>query len=817
MFTEIPEKFKLADVDFIRMIGSDDLLAMHLINELHARGIDVIPEPNGAGHDVALISEWDTFYGNAFPLTFATMMESIDRRTREPNWTKYANNLKRKIRADSNDYFPENLHTYSYMRGIDGRLPNSESSEAKRLDKEAESGSQWTYTKNLELPIGRGQLDYIRRLTQKLRDKYKRPGSKALKAIGVVGSDVYDKLILFHALREQFGAIPIFTIDIDARMMHHEQFKWTRNVIVASNFGLGLHDDYQSGAYRQDNGGMPPFRDNYQTSLFLACRTALGHCEKPPEGNDQDNKTGNVLRNDPNRIRELIMSPRVFEIGRGRAVDLSADDADIHPPRRRMPPLMSVLSLMVLIPVAAGLCFSLLAQINPTARDIASGIEHKLADAVRVIWQKKSEERKKAKKKWNKFEIMVSVSVLCVILFVAVVIFDHYRPGGEPFSLVAGVSIWPGEALRLISAFLSVYLIFRSLSALRRNENDLHKWFELRNPDEFRESAIFYQKWRDTENLSGWSKHLLNPGTWRRYRREKISINAWKTGIGKKKVEAQRLWREYHVRGTRRNRFHRLIPMSLTYFMLGIILMAILGFPNKPYRGGVSQITDWILLFLSIVSMIILIFLVVDATRLSLRFISNLKEPITRWPTKLIERYGSQKIKETIGQVGHATKSAKRSKNEAVVESEGLAEWLDIKFVAHYTKAVGKLISYPFIVLLIMLVARNPYFDNWDFPISLVIVFLLNLTYALWCAMMLRREAENTRRVALRRLQNDLVEATGVGDECRTKQLEAMIEQVKSIREGAYSPFTENPVLHAILIPSGGISLLTLLKFLPPS
>lgn len=97
-----------------------------------------------------------------------------------------------------------------------------------------------------------------------------------VKAFGVVGTDVYDKLLLLQALREQLGDVILFTIDLDARMMHHEQFEWTRNIIVASNYGLELNDHYQRAVYQEKKGTLPAFRDNYQTALFFACRTALG-------------------------------------------------------------------------------------------------------------------------------------------------------------------------------------------------------------------------------------------------------------------------------------------------------------------------------------------------------------------------------------------------------------------------------------------------------------------------------------------------------------------------------------------------------------
>jgi hypothetical protein len=215
--------------------------------------------------------------------------------------------------------------------------------------------------------------------------------------------------------------------------------------------------------------------------------------------------------------------------------------------------------------------------------------------------------------------------------------------------------------------------------------------------------------------------------------------------------------------------------------------------------------------------MIFLVFFVLDVTTLSLSLIRNLKGPRTIWPKELVGCFECERSKESNDRIDGATKSSKNYKDDSSNEPDGLAEWLDIKFIALHTQAVGKLIYYPFIILLIMIVARNRYFDNWNFPISLTIIFLLYFVHAIGCGIMLRFEAEKARSVALDRLQNELVEATNTCNMCRAKWLEIMIEDIKSIRKGAYSPFTENPVLHAILIPSGGMSLLTLLRFLPLS
>jgi hypothetical protein len=792
VYEVIQNEFERIGLEFVRMIGSDDLLAMHLINELRRRGVNVLPDPNGFPDHVALISEWDLFYGKAFPMTFATMMEMID-----PNWNEYTIRLHSRMRPYG-PKLPENLHTYNYIQGIDGRLPESEASNGKQTNEDRKSESKWTYLKSPELATGRSQLDYIRRLAQMLDEEHE------VKAFGVVGTDVYDKLLLFQALREQLGDIILFTVDMDARMLHQEQLRWTRNVIVASNYALELNCTYQHGSSTSEYAerSVPPFRDNYQTALFFACRTALG----------LDSLTSGLFcEMDVEELTEFISHPRLFEIGRGRPVDISVDDAGIHPPRHNLITDRTSfkekypLKTTVLIVAAIASCVLLLFQLGP-------GRQKAIVPRRPRDGPKKPEKNPKDKPKENRPAVpawIMWLLVAAVIGFAITAMFDHYRSKGEPFSLFTGVSIWPGEALRLVAVILSVYFITKSLRDLEINEKELCKEFKLH------ELRIKSTKWRKMKKrLKRWTKRRGGRFSLKRW----IGIHGYKTN--KTTVDAQRLWKRYFIRGIGCNRFHRLILMSLAYVGLAAALMFIFGLPQTPYRGIISLCVDKVLLALSVISMIILIFFVVDATRLSIWLIRNLKDPHTIWPPELIRCFKARKdenSREAYGHVDHSTESAKDSEDDSAGESDGLAEWLDVKFIASHTEATGKLIYWPFIVLLIMFVARNRYFDNWDFPIPLIIIFLLNSTCALCCAWMLRREAEKTRRVALDRLGKELVEATGAGDKCRTKQLETMTEQIKSVRRGAYSPFTENPVLHAILIPSGGVSLLTLLRFLVPS
>jgi hypothetical protein len=149
------------------------------------------------------------------------------------------------------------------------------------------------------------------------------------------------------------------------------------------------------------------------------------------------------------------------------------------------------------------------------------------------------------------------------------------------------------------------------------------------------------------------------------------------------------------------------------------------------------------LLVLSSFALICLIFLVVDTALLCRQFVQNLSARPTQWPPGLLHRRA-------------------KARN---MEHEHLDEWLDIQLIAERTKVVGNFIYYPFIVLFIMIVARNNFFDHFDWPISLLLIFGINTAYALFCAFTLRRSTEEARREELKRLEEKLVKARGAGDE----------------------------------------------------
>jgi hypothetical protein len=75
----------------------------------------------------------------------------------------------------------------------------------------------------------------------------------------------------------------------------------------------------------------------------------------------------------------------------------------------------------------------------------------------------------------------------------------------------------------------------------------------------------------------------------------------------------------------------------------------------------------------------------------------------------------------------------------------------------------------------------------------------------------LRREAESARAAALSEVSRRLVAAKGDADGgSRAAQLEAMMKNIETIREGAFAPITHQPLVKALLIfmSASGLALL---------
>lgn len=727
--TPVEDRFTAAGLTLIRTIGTDDALASQLVLELQRRQID-LTTPSNVPH-IALISEWDTLYGRSLPRTFVAVVNGLAQEAQQESVVSLAQRLD----ALRDERYPDWVHRYSYLAGLDGELP------PKDDGKEAGGAKSKSGDKGFgvdpaveETPVGRSQLDYLRRLVEQLkREEITSDGE--FKAIGVLGSDVYDKLMILQALRKDFPHALFFTTDLDSRLTHPSQLSWTRNLVVASHFGLELDPRLQTP--------IPPFRDSYQTALFYSVLRAVDVLKAVPDKQALKLSTGAMF--------SAAVIPRLYEVGRHGAVDLSPDPElasaalpSIHLPRSdvdratgalRLPPLRTIGLLLC----AAGLMVFCAILINSELWSLSRGRRRTGLVALLVL------------------------SGVIVVAFVAGARLDG--TGGEPLSVTDGISVWPTASLRLLAFVLCVMFFAHSWWRLWESDRTLIRRFRLLRLD-----AVLSRPFRSWIGIHRWLPPLLGH------------------------AEARELWHEYRILGAWQERVRRVVPQAVAYGLFGVVLMVQFGFPVMPCRGDACFTLNYIILGCSVVAMTLLMFYVVDATRLCRRLITIMIGTRIEWPRRLLAR-----------------EAAKYN-----VEQTYVHEWLGIQFIAKRTAVISAMIYYPFVIVFLMAVARHSYFDRWDFPAGLLVIFALNALYAFGNGVLLRRSAEQAKREAVRQLKDRLKNLSGepVGKQIKRRHIERMVELIEHTQEGAFLPFTQHPLFGAIALPTGGTGLVFLLEYL---
>jgi hypothetical protein len=185
---------------------------------------------------------------------------------------------------------------------------------------------------------------------------------------------------------------------------------------------------------------------------------------------------------------------------------------------------------------------------------------------------------------------------------------------------------------------------------------------------------------------------------------------------------------------------------------------------------------------LAAISIMLLNFYVGDAARICKLFAQKLANGYTVWPRQLQKQWA--------GRIG--------------MPGRHLSEYLDVMILAQRTDAIMHLLYYPFVVLTLMIAARNQYFANWDWPLPLLIVFAAHLLYAIYQYAALRNAAEDVRQRAIKLIKIRIIRYSK--NEELHRKLEDMLQEVIDIQNGAFSPFTRNPVVGAVLIPFAGFA-----------
>lgn len=647
------------------------------------------------------------------------------------------------------------LSRFSYLRGIDGQVPGEEPKEEEKSDSKDKKYIAEIITAGMsEQAVGKSQYDYLRRLADKIYDidrQLKLKGGKGITAIGVLGTDFYDKYLILQALRQRLPGCVYFTTELDARYLQADNNKWTRNLIIASHFGFELRGE-DGGDLQED---VPPFRDAYQTSIFYATLKAIA-------GPAEFTKSARA-----------DTSPRLYEIGRRHAVDLNTYN-------RRASSFVEAEWWKILGFLVFSLLLAAFSSLHLQSF-IGQGCASISATAGRCT------------KRWKiMLPVYLLVLVACGIL--------SYGPGSaifwnltneEPFSLFEGVSVWPTEILRMAVIFLSIVFIARIYNLMRKNQAELSHGYAMGTcmPEEPHDASITLIK----------PLHSLK-SAWdlRRYNFATFSGKVYRAdGIG-----LCQIWTEYLRFGDCRSRVLRVFISCLLFTAVAFMLMTIFGLPQTPARGTCTYVSDKAILVGAVASFLFLTFLVVDTTRLCAYFVRALTAAGPLWQKKSLARHLSPAGREAYEDI--------------------YGEWMLVDFVARHTNVIQKFILYPVIVWVVFFFSRSQFFDNWQTPVSLMAVITLSAVFAWSCVFRLRKAAEDFRTSVKKRLAGMLDEEVfrtkpAAGDKKggdRAEQIKHVMKNVEDIRVGAFAPFSRNPLVHSALVALGGIGGTSLLQYL---
>jgi hypothetical protein len=754
-----------------RTIASDFTVAKALYRELKFRGIQSVGE-------IALITERDTLYARLVSRHFNGCDGSDD-----------AIDKRFTVADDADKAKPL---CFTYLRGLDGLAPPAPDASAAAHATAAKAGAAPAAAAAAapDTASGQRQFDYLRRLTLELASLRDDPRcrwiSKTLnlgdpaaghrcmrriKAIGVVGSDLYDKLLVLQALRSAFPRYVFFTTDLDARLTDEQSLAWTHELIVGSTLGLSLRSELQ--------GSIPPFRDTYQATTYYSTLHAVEHfLEK---------------RATPGAVIDLAWTrhPHVFEIGRTQAFDLTIDREANATCTTRVncrsiadavsPPLWSTRSAGSSLIVAATAMLAMMIIGGLAMGDVWVG------QLIAPLFSVRSNPRERRRLLATGGALLAAalLSIWAWASLVGALTDQNHR---IPPPMFSGASHWAASMIEALSILVVITLVIRGQRKLGVNARELLKHFEFPTPSG--QLVQFYVEWLRSPATS--SRRRWKERVWLPLRR--LSGNKNDPLPANELSALENLIAQYLYRGRWRARLMRVgfitVLASFLLLVLEYILMIfefnlgisfVRGFALVDTHYVERGIEDLISL-LNLLAVQFLIFWVADAMLLTRSFVLALREDKPSWPEPVI----ALQMKE-LG-----------------LPKEWTTLWIDLRLIAWRTGWVASLIWYPSLMIAAMAAAAlTVAFGEFGFasnPIALVI----SAAFVVGAAVMLRRVAEAWRNDVLFKLADARLQGFAPANQGQVNvaQLDRLSDRVMALRDGAFAPYSQQPLVRAVLVPA---------------
>lgn len=735
--TEQREKKETNDgCDIAFTLSSDAELARAIQEELRLRNI--IPQQ----HDhVALVAEWDTRYGDQIVET-----------------------MKSAWGCASCD---DNIIVRRYLRGLDGGLPPESKQKQKTSDSATDAAEEKVSAESEARAFDRfeglSQYDYLRRLEDQLREQDSKlrggPFGTGLRAIGVLGSDVFDKLLVLRALKPAFPNVVFFTTDFDASLQRASEITFTRNLVVASSYGSRLDDRLQ--------GYIPPFRSAYQTSAFVATQAALGKVAE----RDFDSLTKGA------QVFEMTAQGRLHELARhGASV---AKDNPRGPMEAAFPDMSdaqkfaaSIGFLLMAAPIAAFI-FSSRRKLgkaatggNQTSATVDGGPEaFPLIGPFLAFW-------------------LVAIAI-AVLFWRGLAEFLHERGDGELIAVMDGVSVWPTIALRIFLISLAVVFIGLARRRLLANSRKIEEELLLGSQG----ASAKAQDIPGGAPILGYFRYwpsFFSPHSPTFLPADKSTPD----GVSR---DVKAAWRNYLKAGD--SVMWRAFIASLVLLVSFVVLAYVFDGVLPIIRGPLASHLFLLTLLIEFFAVVFLTVYVADATAHCLAFVNDLEYHHTEWPESATSQYVRQ---------AQAAQSDEPTKDRTlkIVNDEK-----DLRFIELRTSCILPLVYMPFLLIALTIVERSNVFAAYSFSGVVALAEAAALLMVLLCAWAMSRDAERARAMAIDHLERAILDAKrGVYKLMEQDVLGAMLERTKGLSGGAFSPLWSQPIVTGLILPAIGVA-----------
>lgn len=603
----------------------------------------------------------------------------------------------------------------------------------------------------VERPEGVATLDYLRRLGDEVVSR----SGECIKAVGMFGLDVHDKLLVLQELRPLLPAAVFFTNDMDAYFFHPSTAKYTKNLIVASSYSLSAGVGSHSNVH---------FRDQYQTATYTAVCRAIddeiaGYRERkisnpPAEGVKQAHSASgdgggagasasprnSVLYSEPRdadsrRLGSLKRTPelspsgfravyeeevKIFEVGVGRVIQL--DRA-----KQEDPNAISVVdeSGAGAVPVR-DVVLALLGCVVILLGALKLGL---YGVALRQVSERLAE--------YRKLLLVLSAAMVVPLLGVIPICMLVEFKADEPFSLFGGVSVWPTELLRYVAVVLAVVFGAAQLGQLLVDRNAV--------------SLAFDEKiW----------------GLKRRHGVCGISIAS--------------------------------LVMAATFFGLDKVLCLLVDSPIVPARGDFARSVDTWMSWCADAAVLWLMSLVCLVNWRAIELVQSVHRGFAPEPQERASYDSKAVLTEQMPPRTHPE------------DRDIISHYMFAKKVAGFG---GAGIYGPFIVLMILIMSRWQGFDGWSWPPALVAVMSLASLLVVWSSFALTAVARAFRDSVRVKLDKTIL-SLPAGPEDREKFLERVRRELLALESGAFAGLGSHPAVKALLIPTSGFGGLAVLNML---